>query len=473
MVCDEAVFKHKRTNASIRPMDTTSLQHCQAQLVICPGCDIIDRNWKGQTTSMSFQQPELLQPEEPPLSRARRRRQSRRIVPQGKNSRVQFLDQLTHQATPSLLFFALSILAAIMAGIALLTDAPAFFVLTVIIAPFLAPVVGLALGTLVGSWHFFIQSFVSLLIGLLMFFGGGVIAGWWADGTQPGNYVMAHQLAFVSVADLLLLTFGSVLIIYRLAKVPAQKPHLISAAVAYELLLPAAVAGFGLTSQIPGLFTSALITLLLHVCWTVLLGAVTLAVLGLRPNGTLGYALTGGLVVLCLVGAVLINGSIELPQMPPLEAAALPTLRPTSSEPTATRTPSPTSTPDAALAMTLTAEAIPTGIPATATMTPITPTATATKAIPSATPTITFTPQITVTPMYAVVYAETGGGSIVRQGPYFSALPLEPPYTTLLNNSRVKVYESVINENGTWVRITPLWDESVEGWMLRIYLIFD
>jgi len=121
----------------------------------------------------------------------------------------------------------------------------------------------------------------------------------------------------------------------------------------------------------------------------------------------------------------------------------------------------------------LTAEAIPTGIPATATMTPITPTATATKAIPSATPTITFTPQITVTPMYAVVYAETGGGSIVRQGPYFSALPLEPPYTTLLNNSRVKVYESVINENGTWVRITPLWDESVEGWMLRIYLIFD
>lgn len=422
---------------------------------------------------MSFQQRELQQPEEPPLSPARRRQQNRRIVPQGKNSRVQFLDQLTHQATPSLLFFALSVLAALMAGIALLTDAPAFFVLTVIIAPFLAPVVGLALGTLVGSWHFFFQSIVSLLIGLLFFFGGGVLAGLLADGAQPGNYVMSHQLAFVSLADLLLLTFGSVFIIYRLAKQPAQKPHLISAAIAYELLLPAAVAGFGLTSQIPGLFTSAIITLLLHVCWSVLLGAVTLVVLGLRPNGTLGYSLTGCLVVLCLVGALLINGSIELPQMPLLEAAALPTLRPTSSEPTATLTPSPTLTPDAVLAMTMTAEALPTEIPPTATITPITPTATATRVTPSATASITFTPEITVTPVLALIAADEGGGAMVRTGPYFSAATLDPPYSTLLNNYWVKMYETVTNDDGVWARIRLLQDETVEGWILRSLLAVE
>ena len=411
---------------------------------------------------MSFDNTESTSSKEAARSRARRRREHRRIVPHGKNSRVQFLDQLTRQATPALTDVVIMLISAIMAGIALVTDSPAFFIFAILMAPFLSPMVGLALGTLVGSWRFILQSLVGLLVSLLLFFGCGAIAGWIVDGASPSNFFMAHHLAFVSVADLLLLTFGAIFTIQRLAKSPEQKPRLISAALAYGLLLPAAVAGFGFTSGIEGLGSSALITLLVHVSWAILIGAITLAVLGLRPNGWEGYAMTGAVVVIALVGAIVINGSVQLPQMPHLEAATIPTIRPTSAE--ATRTPTDFPTEPSEKEATEVAEV--TAMP-TETTTPKPPTATS--APPTATltiePTITLTPEATPIPRMAIIDASEGTGAMFRTGPYISAATVEG-YTTLLNGIWVKLYETVENDDGEWGHVRLQSDDSVEGWVL-------
>lgn len=420
---------------------------------------------------MSFQNDQSNNSGEEPISRARRRRSYRRIIPQGKNSRVHFLDQLTRQATPSLTDFAVVLVAAMMAAVALVTDAPAFYFLAILLAPFMASMVGLALGTLVGSWRFFLQSLVGLFVSLLVFFGAGLGAGLLVDGADPANFVMAHHLAFVSVADLLLLTFGTVFTIQQLAKHPAEKPRLISAALAYELLLPAAVTGFGITSGIEGLGTSAGITLLVHLSWSILVGAVTLAILGLRPNGWLGYALTGAIIVIAFVSAIVINGSIQLPQMPSLEAASIPTIRPTSSEPTATKTEFPTETPDESLPTVEATQQM------TLTQTSAPPSPTATSAPPTQTntpaPTLTNTPENTPEPRLAIIDAQEGNGAIFRTGPYISAETVEEPYTTLLNGIYVKLYETVSNEDGEWGHVRLVSDDSIEGWVLLSLLSIE
>lgn len=414
---------------------------------------------------MSFRKNESPSSQEETRSRARRRRSYRRIVPHGKNSRVQFLDQLTRQATPSLTDFVITLVAAIMAGIALVTDAPAFYVLAILMTPFLSPMIGLSLGTLVGSWRFFLQSLVGMLVSCLLFFGTGIIAGWIVDGSDPARFIMAHHLAFVSVADLLVLSFGAIFTILRLAKNPQEKPRLISAALAFELLIPAAVAGFGVTSGIPGLAASALITLLVHISWAILLGATTLAMLGLRPNSWRGYAMTGTVIVVALVSAVVINGSIQLPQMPHLEAAVIPTVRPTSETATATNTKLPTVEEDDPVTE------VPTATTA-ATKTPVSPTATAKQPTMTTTPLPTSTdrPEPTPEPRLAIIDAKEGNGAIFRTGPYISAATVAEPYTTLLNGFWVKLYETVSNEDGEWGHVRLVSDNTIEGWVLRSLL---
>ena len=48
-----------------------------------------------------------------------------------------------------------------------------------------------------------------------------------------------------------------------------------SAALAYELYVPLALAGFGLGSQVPHLWPDGLVVFALHLAWSALLGALT------------------------------------------------------------------------------------------------------------------------------------------------------------------------------------------------------
>ena len=80
----------------------------------------------------------------------RRRRRRRLLVPTGRTERAAYLNEIAKRLNPSLDFFAISLLAGLVLGAAILFDNPAIYVLAALLSPFMAPVV--ALGFLHFGW---------------------------------------------------------------------------------------------------------------------------------------------------------------------------------------------------------------------------------------------------------------------------------------------------------------------------------
>jgi hypothetical protein len=376
------------------------------------------------------------------LPPARRRRARRLLAPLDPDERADFIDEFAHRSSPSFDFFLFSLLSGCVIGIGLLLDQPALLVLGAVLAPVMAPIVGLALGTVTGSVKFFIRSMAGLIAGGLLVFAAGALAGWLGKTLLNPDLGHAYQHAQITWLNFIVLAVGAFLLTASMTRTE-NSPLVSSVALAYELYIPLAAAGFGLTTQAPHLWPDGLVVFIVHLAWAALLGALTLAILGFRPLTLFGYTLSGALA---LVGVILL---IEIGSMGAVvgTGVALPTPLPT---PTASLTPIPTVTP------TLTSTLTP--VPPTETPT-LTPTATETPV-----PTATITP--TATPMYARVSAVTGGGARLRAEPNGTTL------TTMNNGTLVLVLSDqfVVAGGMTWVnmRIMP---DGPEGWILQDLLI--
>jgi len=139
-------------------------------------------------------------------------------------------------------------------AIAIFLDNPAIYVLAALLAPFMAPVVGLGFASVVGSLRFFFQSLGSLLIGSAMVFALGALGGWVSKLFPQLQLTQAHYHVNFTIPDFILLTIGTLLAIYIMVKAPKNRSLVASVALAYEIYIPIGLAGFGLTSKISGLF---------------------------------------------------------------------------------------------------------------------------------------------------------------------------------------------------------------------------
>lgn len=371
------------------------------------------------------------------LPPARRRRARRLLAPLEADERAAFLDGLAHRASPSFDFFLFSLLAAFVIGAGLLLDSPALLVLGAILAPLMAPVTGLSLGTVTGSVRFFLRSLAGLFVGSLFVFLAGALAGFIGRTWLPSNLSQAHLHALLSWPNFVVLAVGAILTTAFIVH-QERDPAVPSVALAYGLYLPVAAAGFGLGSgaveAAAHLWPDGLVIFAIHLAWAVLLGALTLAVLGFRPLTLFGYtlgaavALLGVILVIGISGAgAVVGAQIGLP------------------------TPIPSATPTVTLTPTLT----PTPIPPTATPT-LTPTLT-----PTRTP--TSTPSPTSTPVFAQVQALTGGGAVLRADPGGAIL------TTLSNGALVQLLPDTVKKNGvTWVHVIT--SNGTQGWILQSLL---
>src|SRR4030042_5223704 len=128
--------------------------------------------------------PDLMPP-------ARRRRARRLLAPLEADERAIVLDQVRRRTSPSFDFYLFSIVSGVIICLGLLLDAPALLVLGAVFAPLLAPVVGLAFGTVVGSYKFFGSSLVGMVIGSLLVFIVGSIAGWVGQIWLPSSLILA------------------------------------------------------------------------------------------------------------------------------------------------------------------------------------------------------------------------------------------------------------------------------------------
>jgi hypothetical protein len=205
-------------------------------------------------------------------------------------------------------------------------------------------------------------------------------------------------------------------------------------ALAYTLYIPLTIAGFGLSSGEPHLWPDGLVVFLIYLAWSALFGAMTLAILGLRPLTVFGYTLGGVVAILMIILLIGLGGASVVIS----EQVALPTQTPTITytiTPTVTKTPTP--------------------IPPTATLTPtLTTTLTAT-----ATETALPTP----TPMYALVQTEDGSGALLRAEPNGTVLGSYVDGTLML------VLPATIDLDGViWVNVVA--PDQNEGWMVQTLL---
>ncbi|PWB54814.1 MAG: hypothetical protein C3F13_05995, partial [Anaerolineales bacterium] len=243
-------------------------------------------------------------PDDPDLMPPARRRRARRLLaPLEVDERAIVLDRVRHRTSPSFDFFLFSALAGVIFGIGIMLDSPVVLVLGAVIAPLMAPVIGLSLATVVGSYKFFSRSLVALAIGSLIVFVMGAGAGLLGRVWIPASLNLAFYNATISADNIIVLTIGAIFTAATMAH-SERSPAAPSVALAYTLYLPLVVAGFGLGSGVPHLFPDGLVVFLIHLAWAALLGAITLAILGFRPMTIMGYTL-GGVVTLFGIAAAI------------------------------------------------------------------------------------------------------------------------------------------------------------------------
>ena len=355
-------------------------------------------------------------------------------LPLNSDERAAFLDQIAERVYPSFDFYLLSIVAAVVIAIGFLLSSPSLLVLGAVLAPAMLPMVGIALGTVIGSGRFFLRSLLSLLIASVLVFSVGTLLGYLIRPSLPIDFSLALIYTQLNWTNFILLAAGAILTSAAVAR-NLNGPLLPSVALAYELYLPLVAAGIGLGSGLPHLWPDGLVVFAVHLAWGALLGALTLAILGFRPMTILGYSLGAAVA---LIGVILLIG-ISGAGIAVGGQVALPTPIPS---PTLTVTPTPTNT-----------------------LTPVPPTETLTPTVtPSPTLTSTFTPSPTPTPILALVRSNDNVGAILRETPGGRVIG------SYLDNTLIQVLPEIVESpEGVWVHV--LGPDGKEGWMLQDLLV--
>ena len=157
------------------------------------------------------------------IDESRRKRRQRLLIPSGKSERTLYLNEIAKRLVPGVEYFAFSLVAGLVIAIGILVDSPALLVLGALLAPFMSPAVGLGFSTVIGSLSFFLRSTGALLIGALLVFGSGALAGGISNLFLDIPLTEAERFTRFTIPDFLLLTIGTVLAIYLTIRVPKQR----------------------------------------------------------------------------------------------------------------------------------------------------------------------------------------------------------------------------------------------------------
>lgn len=403
-------------------------------------------------------QPEDYRPSQ--IDRARRKRRSFGYVPTTKGDRAVFMSQLAERLVANADFYLFSFLCGLVLVVAILLDSPAMYILAALLAPFMAPVVGLGFATVVGSLRFFLQSLGSLLIGAALVFVTGILGGWISKLFPNLKLVQPQFHLSFTFPDFVLLTIGSMLAIYITVKAPKSRSLVASVALAYEIYIPIAVAGFGLTSEATGFFPQGLKLAAIWLAWVIFLGTVFLAVLKIHPSTVFGYLLTA--CVLAVAVYTLVNYSnigTTLQSQLQVNAATGITKSPTAPVKNILASDTPV------VGMTDSSEPSPTAkatqVPGTVVLGEATPTNTIP---PTQTATMTITPKPTA--FYAKTYSQTSATGVrLRKTPggdYLEMVKIDTLVEVLGTEQTADGY--------IWVHVRVV-ETGDEGWIIQSLLL--
>ena len=385
------------------------------------------------------------------LSPARRRRADRGLIPEDLIDIADDIESLAHKTIPSFDFFLFSLLTAAIITASILADSPVLLILGALTAPVMSPFLGISLGTATGSVKFFSQRLAGSLVAGGFVFLVGILGGYatFVLKTPPIQFLIYN--ARVSWTHLVLLIAGTIFSVVSLKK-QGQTPVLPSVAIAYELYVPLAIAGFGFGSGQPHLWPDGLVLFGIHLAVLAITGAIVFMLLGIKPLRFIGYTLGSLIAIFSIVGVIGLSsaGAVMGGKI------AMPTQIPTATE-TATPEP-PTYTPTE------------TPIPPSPTVSPTVPTATAT---PLPTATSTETPQ--PTPFYAeIAVSKEFAGAYIRKEPSLDSQIL----TSLVNGSVIEILNpspSFDEQGRNWLNIRFVNEDGMEedGWIIENLLLIS
>jgi hypothetical protein len=408
---------------------------------------------------LSSEQPTIPPSKIPAEARARRRRARRTFFPSDAEGQAVMLSDLARRCYPSYDFYVFSLLCAAILGAGYYFDAQSLLVFGALSAPVLSPWVGVTLASITGSFRLFTQTFAALLVGALIVFLGGLVAGFISLPIQPVTLNQVYIHSRLWWPDLVALALGSILLVISFVRTE-NPPYLPSAMLAYDLSLPVSALGFGLGARLLDVWPQAAIVFLVYLTWATFFGILTFAFLRFRPLSFGGFAFSA-LITLAVVAAIISYTGIGRGIFDSALAILTPT--PQSTAPSATA-PHPTSTltgtpaPKPSPSPSLTRSADSSSVPPTLLGGDVTYPATDTP-----TPTETIEP----TPIYAKISAIEGGGAYMRKAPAGEVL------ATLDNGVVVEVLGETQEVNGvTWVKIAAIKNGILmEGWVIQTVLV--
>jgi hypothetical protein len=375
------------------------------------------------------------------LPPARRRRARRSLIPTSNDARAAVLENLARRAFPSIEFFIFSLLGGAILGAGYLFDSQSILLLGILIAPLMAPWVGIALATVTGSGRFFIQTLTGFVISAGLVFGSSLLAGMAARVLPPESFIQAIIHSHLWWANIFVLVLGSILLVTSFIR-SEKHPILPSVMLTYELFLPLSAAGFGLGSGISDFWPNGMLVFCVHLALATLVGLLTLVVLGFRPRRLPGCLMSLLISLLALAVFVWLSGA---------NSFILNAINNTPATSTSQENPAIIQTSTVNL----------TTLAATQLITPG-PTLTATLIIPATqSPTNTPTPQ--ATPVYARVSSDTGAN--VRATPGSETI-----IASLPNDYLLEILPEVQILNGiTWLHIRTA--DGIEGWIIQSLVI--
>ena len=394
-------------------------------------------------------------------TRAQRRRAARRkkkIIPSNATGRSKLLQNLAERAYPSYEYFLFATFCGAILGLGYLLDSQAFLIFGILMAPLMSPLVGMILSFVGGAVKFFFKTLGAFIIGGILVFITGALAGFVSRLWQPLTFTQAFLHSRIWWTDLVVLALGVILLTASFVR-SEKKPFLPSVMVAYEIFLPLSATAFGLASGVGDIFPESIFVFTVHLTWAMLFGALTLYFLGFRPYKTIGWFFS-----LLIFGILLITlGGLLLPGINPQPTAVAQSTQTSVAEMVGMQTDVPA-----------TAKAS-TQIPVPATSSPQkTATETSMTLSLSATPNIivekTFTPipskTIEPTPLYALIASSSGGGAYLRREPD------GPSILTLENNELVQALTAPQEFEGVdWVQVKVVRGEEIyEGWIIQSVL---
>ena len=161
---------------------------------------------------MNLPNNEFPNPDEPlPAETSHRKRRKRSSMADFTGEQAAILDSLRHIFYPSIDFWIYSFLSGLVVGFAVLTNSLPLFIFAAVIAPFLAPSLGLAFATISGSLSSFFQVLGGVLIGLLLVVFGSALVGWISPGSGSQNLENSLEMIQFSWIGLAVVFFGAAL----------------------------------------------------------------------------------------------------------------------------------------------------------------------------------------------------------------------------------------------------------------------